>query len=97
MYIDCSIVNGQSRDQFDEQIPSNFTQLTISAQGADADVHLADLPSESADLNDESLKALLLDDNLLRLYRTGVNRLVYTAEEDDIDDVSITYCLFFLL
>ena len=99
MYIESSIVDGhgQSSDQIDKQIPSNSTQLTSSAQDAaqdaDADTNLADIPSEVADFSDEILKAILLDDdkfkNLLRLYRTGANRYMYTAEEDDMDDVSI--------
>lgn len=82
MYIESSIVDGQSSDQIDKQIPSNSTQLPLTYP-----LKLLN------DFSDEILKAILLDDdkfkNLLRLYRTGANRYMYTAEEDDMDDVSI--------
>ena len=54
-----------------------------------ANVLLKDVtPSKSALLDDEHLMSLILDDSLLRLYRTGANLYKWTAEEDDMYDVS---------
>ncbi len=56
------------------------SESVIAAQGDNAAHQIVDAPFESADLNDERVKALLLDDNLLRLYRTGANKHICTLQ-----------------
>ena len=61
--------------------------ITPPVPSEDCSTHILGPPKVSG-LDDTTLEKLLMDDNLLRLWRTGANEEIYNAEEDEAIDVS---------